>query len=784
MLAQESVHANRIMTSWSKFSSGIGINRPSLVSLMITSNLLLLLLLLPSAIISVTATSSSRKTSIIDFSYLHRTKSSLLSRAVKHALHQSDDIETDVDIDIDVSASFIEKNIEDLLSPLMEKDTQHHRRFGIIAQRNQWTNKEATLLLQSILGPENDDTTTNQHDQQQQQHQHSKQKTKTKKKRKKEHRAVEIIRKTEIETETILGNETISSNVTSPQENTTATSNNEEVAHAELERKNVTVPTNYSRSEETKNQENSSMIQEEISRLVAHSLVRLDLGWNYLGGSSNTKLARTTDKAWHQILQRMIRSHKRCPTDLRFPVCGLGPAACRAIGKGLMARYEHILADDDSSKDIVLPPPLCLSLIGNEAIGDPGVAALSAAIRTVTTQHQGCTVLDTLDLSACGITDAGAEALAIALENNPFCIRHLDLSNNQITNVGAAALGRALAMHDGDQYSKIETLDLSNNKGIEDAGAKALALALQQGAIASLILRSCHVHADGAAALAKSLKTLASSSQRLAEIRLDLSGNPLGILRKKPKSGGGKYSATALRSKATATTAAYMSLIGKTVQKGLKDLGIAESIGPDTLESDDEEESQINENDKNEDDPSKVKCGALAIADALLLDDMQIEDKESSTNDTQSSCKVFLGLRHCALDTRASEALAAVRHEMLVCPSSMDMMIDVEMNNVLEQDTVAALRGDLSFQSDLNEMAERYLEAMEALKIARQRSMNAAKIAQSRMQMEREREDEWGEAMAMGDDFPVGYAEYDNNNEDAWDSDAEYDEYEDKQEYQ
>jgi hypothetical protein len=62
--------------------------------------------------------------------------------------------------------------------------------------------------------------------------------------------------------------------------------------------------------------------------------------------------------------------------------------------------------------------------------------------------------------------------------------------------------------------------------------------------------------------------------------------------------GGGKYSATALRSKATATTTAYMNLIGKTVQKELEDLGIADAA--DTLESDDEQEADMNNEEEDD----------------------------------------------------------------------------------------------------------------------------------------------------------------------------------------
>lgn len=748
----------------------------------------ILLLAHPTCAANPAKSKSPTSSSYVDLSYLYRTQSSLLVQAFQEALeHKQED-----DIDVDVSASFVEKSIQEFVSSLTETtDPRPHRQFGIIAQRNQWTNKEATMLLQAIIGPEDEGEKENAAKTNGDGGKSERTSEMSRKKRKRRRKEEADATENDGDDSVLSGNATatIDSNVTSSVDdgNMTSVNTTQESIEGEASESNVTstVTTNTSSLDQQQEEEDDpSTMKESTPRLLSQGLIRLDLGYNDLGGSSSSRADTKANKAWYQILQQTIRNCERCPTEFRFHVCGLGPAACRAIGKGLIARYANIKADAKSSpaSPLQMPPPLSLYLTRNEAIKDPGVAALSAAIRTVMKQHQGCTILDTLDLSGCGITDTGAEALAVALEQNPLSVRHLDLSNNEITNNGAAALGRALAIRDGNRFSKIETLDLSNNKGIEDAGAKALALALEQGAIDTLILRSCHVHADGAAALVKSLKTLALSKQRLDQVQLDLSGNPLGILRKKPKSGGGKYSATALRSKASATTAAYMNLIGKTVQKGLKDLGMAEGGGPDTLESDDEEDAQMNEKDQEE-DPSKVKCGALAIADALLLDDNEEEgDGADEVKSATPSCTIQLGLRHCAFDTRASEALAAVRQELLSSPANMEVVIDVQMNNVLEEDTISALRGDPAFESELNEMAERYLEALEALRIARQRSMEAAQVARSRMQAQEEMEDDWGAGVPMGEeeDDPQGYNE---EEDEAWDSDADYDQEEDIAEF-
>lgn len=688
---------------------------------------------------------SSSPAVTLDLSYLHKTKSTLLTQAVQEALETQNDLEK-----VDVSASFIGKDITEFMALLQRSDEAKasRRPFSIVAQRNKWTQTEAALLLEAIVGPESEEEAKP----------NEKQGTKKKRRRRQESKEKAV---------SDVDEEATNSNTTSANQNVTGSVHGVKDEMVVEDVSNMTSSTKNTSSTVFPTQEDTSsvFIVETPPRVISESILGVDLGWNDLGSTSDT--SRNANKAWHQILQRTIRNCDRCPKQLRFPVCGLGPAACRAIGKGIIARYDNV---QEGSTE--LPSPLSLELVGNHAISDPGVAALSAAIRTVATKHKSCTILETLDLSGCSVTDAGVEALAIALQHNPTCVRHLDLSNNLITNEGAAALGRALALREGSRMGKIETLDLSNNKGIEDAGAKVLAQAVEEGAVDNLILRSCHVHADGAAALLTSLRSLALSKQRPENVQLDLSGNPLGILRKKAKSGGSKYSASALKSKATATTTAYMSLIGKTVQKGLKDLGISE--GPDTLESDDEEEAQMDE--RNDEDPSKIKCGALAMADALLLDDEEEEgDNQTPELVPTKSCKVRLGLRHCAFDTRASEALAAIRQELLGSAAKMDMVLDVQMNNVLEEEAVSALRGDKGFEGELTEMADRYLEAMENLRAARQRSLEAARVAQQRMHAEQEMEDAWGTGVDIGGDY--------DDNEGAWDSDADYDREEDEEDF-
>jgi hypothetical protein len=56
-------------------------------------------------------------------------------------------------------------------------------------------------------------------------------------------------------------------------------------------------------------------------------LQSLDLGWNNLGPG------QTGSKDFLSSLRKLIESPAKCPTVLRLYRCGLGPAACRAIGK-------------------------------------------------------------------------------------------------------------------------------------------------------------------------------------------------------------------------------------------------------------------------------------------------------------------------------------------------------------------------------------------------------------------------------------------------------------------
>jgi hypothetical protein len=714
----------------------------------------------------------------LDLSYLHRTEASSMKEAIQEGLQRSLRDNDDI-LAIDLTASLIDKDLQEVLSALQprrdlsgEDDHRSPTLVGMTARRNQWTSKEAAAILESICKENTDgddvpSTTDNEE-------------------------------KHDVKD----GNPP-----TDSEQRDDSETNDTAVSESSVDDNTITTILQQSPP--------SSSSPPLVPRRPAFIIHKLDLGWNNFGssgGNSNMSL-----KTLHRAMQNLLRKHD-CPQTLRFDVCGLGPPTCRSMAKGILARYH---AEDETNTAATErqteSPPLSLHLACNEGIGDAGAAALAAAVRTVasrqhakcqaesagnhdessgdnrnvptsTTSGQDLTILETLDLSGCSITDVGAEALAIALERHPLCIKHLDLSNNHITDDGAASLARALLVKtkSGDKCGMLETLDLSHNKDIGDRGAAELAAAFQEGCIQKMILRSCHLHADGASSFGTALKNLAKKHASTdytgiappLHLVIDLSGNPLGILRKKPKSGS-KYSASALKSKATETTAAYMGFLGKTVKKGLRDLGLAESVdGFDTLESDDEEESRMGKNGEEEDE-SKNKCGAISLAEAFVQEEEdEEEDQEemadSKVNGTQTLLHVKLGLRHCSFDTRAAEALAAVLQESRKKQRCMKLTLDMTMNYVLEDETIAALHGETGYEDQISDMADNYLEAVGAIREAHERALEAARIARARAREEAELEDAWGSPVdrhAGGDDDWDG----DDYDEAAWDSDADYD---------
>ncbi len=680
-------------------------------------------------------------------------------------------------VDIDLTASLIDKNLSEILCSLQTIESENTDDttqappsvpVKLTARRNQLSPAKATALIDFVLENkpatiEETITTEDETD-------------KTGEQEDEENPSLK-----EIATNNLATDKTEEERTTPSAENTTSVTENTSVASKDDE-----YTTDAAESDQAEKITDSTEVEATTTRIrpAFVKVQSLDLGWNQLGG-------RSGGKALNAAVRKLLANPDQCPSEVRLDVCGLHPQACRDLAKGIVERHKGKAASI---------PPLSLNLACNDGIGDAGVAALAAAIRTVASgdkpkprkkrkkrkvskqepreeesstnessnkeEEPPKTILKRLDLSGCGIGDAGAEALAIALANNPLCVQDLDLSNNQITDQGAAALAKAL------ENGLVERLDLSHNPKLGDAGAKALAQAFEQEGIFKLILRSCKVRADGAACFGKALKNMgsrgttsssSSSSSSLSRL-IDLSGNPLGILSKTKKSGN-KLSATALRSKATDTTKAYMNIIGKSLQKGLNSIQ-GTAGGMDTLESDDEEEAAMGE--AEEEDESRKKCAALSFAEAFIREGN--EEKTTSETVTDGSIlSVTLGFRHCGFDTRAAEALAAILVESKEEYPGMQLNLDMAMNDVLEDEFIAALHGEDDDQ--LADMAEVYLDALEVMREARQRALEASRMAAARAKATAEREAEWASPPpSFGDD-------------DDWDNEKEWEQHYDDDDY-
>jgi len=428
----------------------------------------------------------------------------------------------------------------------------------------------------------------------------------------------------------------------------------------------------------------------------------LDLGFNDIGhGSGDKKEIYAFNKSLKRLIENEVGG---CPRVLRLDVCGLGAPSCRAIGKGLIEREKHVLNQPSQSLRE-------LYLSGNDAIGDGGLAALAAALKTIAKEDnrgerkQGkASILDHLDVSSCGIGDVGVEAIAIGIDSKPGgCIKRLNLSNNQITDEGAIALSKALI--NGRQKINdycLDTLDLSNNHGIGDEGATALFEALECGAIRSLSLRSCSIKWRGAAALGRSLANIAldCSSEEVSlcnsnGIEVDISGNHIG------KNGPRK------KSSVHENVMNGMTFLSKRIKSSLKDAGLNSLVGS-SLESDDEAELMddcLGSELENEESTSS-RCGALEFYNSLrdAMEDTTVKQQD------QSQLIIKVGMRMCNFDERSVQALCASSVH-IKDKAGARLQVDCTLNDEAcdDEDIVleALVNGDVENLS-LREMAERH----------------------------------------------------------------------------
>ncbi|KAL7520861.1 hypothetical protein ACHAWX_006291, partial [Stephanocyclus meneghinianus] len=496
--------------------------------------------------------------------------------------------------------------------------------------------------------------------------------------------------------------------------------------------------------------------QTQTSDLIIE-LEELDLSFNDIGGHGTQSMGLDLVNSARILFERgfncsIANNAFLVPRVLAMENCGIGPAFCRSIGRGILNAFETRRYSKHPCR------PSVLRIGGNQAIGDQGVVAIAAALRLAVPNWDGevdvkddnCiqhNLLEELDLSSCNVGDAGAEALALALAFNPRCLSKLDLSNNQITDVGAKTIGRALVeahqinlLRRGRSNFVLEEIVLDNNVQIGDGGAIAFAEAITCGAIRSISLRSCSIKAGGAAAFGKAISSLSkqrsSLHDRSIQLHVDLSGNAFGIKSAKKKKGAA-YSAGLLRDKASS----HISYIGKTLQKGWKEglKGAGVSIGV-TVESDDDDEKLsvmgglIDTEDDREDEKlfeATARCGARSFSAEILKGENggQIVHEEEA-----GQLSVSVAMRRCSLDDGAIDALSAAVTDMMKNSGSR-LVIDVSMNSV-EPRTMAALLREENEEKLLLFMAKRHMTALAVMNEARERAALAAEASMARADME------------------------------------------------
>jgi hypothetical protein len=158
-------------------------------------------------------------------------------------------------------------------------------------------------------------------------------------------------------------------------------------------------------------------------------------------------------------------------------------------------------------------------LLSGCSIGDTGCSSLGDSL----TNNSG---LCRLDLCSCGVGDQGAKAIASGLGRNRTLLV-LNLCDNDIGLKGARALSVPLA----SRNCMLETISLSGNVQIGDAGAVVLAGALASNAsLRRLRMSGCGIGDEGAIALAEAVL----SNQCLTSLELrrnDMSGTACARLR-------------------------------------------------------------------------------------------------------------------------------------------------------------------------------------------------------------------------------------------------------------
>lgn len=151
-------------------------------------------------------------------------------------------------------------------------------------------------------------------------------------------------------------------------------------------------------------------------------------------------------------------------------------------------------------------PPLVLALDNNTKLHalylhenrllDKGIYQLA---QTLTSNNQ---TLEVLGLNSIGLTDVGAEDLAVMLQKN-HVLKRLQLQANEIGDRGILYLAEALTTHN----TTLEHLELAENKFIADANLNFLLDMIKSNrSLKVLDLRLCGISDSGKAQLQEAAK--------------------------------------------------------------------------------------------------------------------------------------------------------------------------------------------------------------------------------------------------------------------------------------
>ncbi|XP_029938941.1 NLR family CARD domain-containing protein 3-like [Salarias fasciatus] len=258
------------------------------------------------------------------------------------------------------------------------------------------------------------------------------------------------------------------------------------------------------------------VVADALSSEPSH-LRKLDLSGNYLETSGALLLSNGLENF-------------NCELEaLWLAECEITPAGCGFLGSALRTNPSHLKT---------------LDLSGN-TLGDTGVEQLRGFL-----ESSDC-ILESLSLKGCHLSEHSCDILVSALRSNPSRLKYLDLSNNELLDVGVRKLfvflldpgfgletlklAKCRATHEScfsvaevlkSSSSHLRDLDLSNNK-LTDLGLKLFCSGLKNShcKLEKLSLKGCEL--SDASSLVSALKSNPSHLRRLDLRKNDLQDSEL-----------------------------------------------------------------------------------------------------------------------------------------------------------------------------------------------------------------------------------------------------------------